>query len=502
VRSSTAASWANEPGTRPGAKTNSNKPPVCVVATRIVQEAVNANASAAELAKLAQSDAGFAMRVLSVVNSAAFQRGHKVANVQQACALLGVRGLRNVALGLIVGDMVPLNDDGAELLSVSLRRGVAARVICEALGRKDMDEAFTAGILLEVALLAQARENLSTAAQIARMPAAHRRVVERAFSVADHAEAGAALAREMGLHETTVEAILHHHDPAPPAAPLAQLAWAAERVAAVWEGGDVARLRAAARETLLQLGLKQDTADGVLRRIPELVTQTASAFQRSVGDQIDLDQLQADAHAQLVELNQGYEQVVRRLEELLREKDALAAELKKANAELETLAATDALTGLPNKRSLMNALNRDLALADRTKTSLALVVADVDFFKKVNDTYGHLTGDLVLAKMGQILPKCVRASDMAARYGGEEFVAVLVGTHTEGARIVAERMRTSVQQATVAGPKGPLSVTASFGVAAITGPGCRASATDLIARADAALYEAKRAGRNRVVVAA
>jgi diguanylate cyclase len=220
-----------------------------------------------------------------------------------------------------------------------------------------------------------------------------------------------------------------------------------------------------------------------------------------LADQVDLDKLAADAHAQLVELNNGYERLVRKLEDLLKEKERLAQELQHANQELATLAATDALTGLPNKRAFAQAVARTLALADRNKSSVALVMMDIDHFKRINDTWGHPTGDRVLAKVGEVLPKCLRAGDMAARYGGEEFVLLLVDTDSEGARLVAERVRASLARAPIAGPDGPLTITASFGVASARGPGCKGAASDLVARSDAALYNAKRAGRDRVLVA-
>ncbi len=471
-----------------------------MVATRIVQEAVSAEVSVADLAKLAESDAGFGARVLSLVNSAAYGRGTKVADVRQACALLGVRGLRNVALGLVVGDMIPTGEDGAILLTTSLRRGVAARLVAEAVGERATDDAFTAGMFLEIGLLARARDDLAGAAQVARMPAAHRSVVERAYGFEDHATAGAKLGKEMSLPETVIEAIARHHDIAPPDARLATIAWAAERVAGAWEGGDASRIRAEARQALANLGVPAGATEDILRRLPDLVTSAATAFQRQIEQQIDLDQLAADAHAQLVDLNHGYEQLVRRLEALLKEKEQLAGDLQRANEVLATLAATDALTGLPNKRAFIEAIGRNLALADRNETNLALIVIDVDHFKQFNDTWGHQTGDLVLAKVAEVLRGCLRASDMAARFGGEEFVALLSCTNGLGAKLVAERMRAALERTTVAGPKDPLKVTASFGVAAVKGPGCKDCEQGLVGRADAALYEAKRAGRNRVVL--
>jgi diguanylate cyclase (GGDEF)-like protein len=473
--------------------------PVCVVATRIVQEAVNANVSVEDLAKMAQSDAGFAARVLSMVNSAAYGRGSKIADIRQACSLFGVRGLRNIALGLVVGDMIPMGEDGNALLTPSLRRGVAARLIAEALGERTPDDAFTAGMLLEIGLLGRARTDLAGAALVARMPAAHRPMIERSFGFDDHPSAGSALAAQMKLPESIVDAIAHHHDPAPPESRSAKIAWAAERVAGAWEGGELTRVGTVARQALRAVGVGPDAIEPLLLKVPELVTLAAATFARKIGEQINLEQLAADAHARLVEMNSGYEQLLRRLEALLREKEKLAEDLKQANVELANLATTDALTGLPNKRAFTEALARDVARAARSGTPLSLIVVDVDHFKKVNDTWGHQTGDVALAKVGEVLRASTRAGDVLGRWGGEEFVVLLPGSDREGGRVVAERVRVALEKAVIVGPKGKLSVTASFGVAVLTGP--MDAGSDLVARADEALYAAKHAGRNRVVVA-
>lgn len=496
--------WPGEPSTRTGARgkpASASSQPVSLIAARIVREAVGSGVSVADLSRLAMSDPGFAARVLSMVNGVTFGLKIKVADVNHACSLLGVRGLRNVALGLVVEDMVPTGDDGAVLLTTSLRRAVAARLIAETLGETALDDAFTTGLLLEIGLLSRARADLAGAAQVARMPAAHRPVVERAFGYQDHAAAGARLGESMQLPAEVIAAVAHHHDVTPPAKRMVGIAWAAERVAGAWEGGDVRRATDEARRALVEVGTPPSAIDGLLQRVPELVTLAAASFERQIDEQIDLATLVVDANARLVELNNGYEQLVRRLERLVNEKEALAADLSRANARFATLAATDELTNLPNKRAFNETIRRDLARADRAAAYVGVVMIDVDDFKKVNDTWGHQVGDLVLARVAEVLRVTLRAADFAARFGGEEFVVLLQGADREGARVVAERIRSALELASVVGPKGPIQVTASLGAAVVKGPGCSESGETLLQRADTALYEAKRAGRNRVVVA-
>jgi diguanylate cyclase (GGDEF)-like protein len=159
----------------------------------------------------------------------------------------------------------------------------------------------------------------------------------------------------------------------------------------------------------------------------------------------------------------------------------------------ETRAASDTLTGLPNRRSGDEALKRMLAHAGRTLTPLAVVLLDLDRFKHVNDTYGHERGDRVLTMVAAVLRSVLRASDFAARFGGEEFIVLLPDTDRSGALILAEKLRTAIAGAEVAGVG---SVSASLGVAVM--PDDAGDPEELLRKADRALYVAKSAGRNRV----
>lgn len=165
---------------------------------------------------------------------------------------------------------------------------------------------------------------------------------------------------------------------------------------------------------------------------------------------------------------------------------------------LENLAATDALTRLFNRRYFDGALARELARADRASSSLALLLLDIDHFKRFNDTYGHAMGDVVLKKVAATLARALRKADVLARYGGEEFVVLLPQVSERGALDSAERIRLSVERAQIH-PGGPRKrVTVSVGLALF--PKDAASGAELLKAADKALYEAKAAGRNRVVV--
>ncbi|HEX2496142.1 MAG TPA: diguanylate cyclase [Gaiellaceae bacterium] len=164
---------------------------------------------------------------------------------------------------------------------------------------------------------------------------------------------------------------------------------------------------------------------------------------------------------------------------------------------VEQQALVDSLTGLANRRLCTAALEKELARAERFEEPLTLVLADIDDFKRINDRWGHPTGDEVLKAFAERLRQGVREIDLAGRWGGEEFALLLPGTELEGGRHLAERIREQLASQPLAGPDGAtIRVTASFGVASF--PHARSQAK-LVAAADAALYEAKRAGKDRVV---
>jgi diguanylate cyclase (GGDEF)-like protein len=175
----------------------------------------------------------------------------------------------------------------------------------------------------------------------------------------------------------------------------------------------------------------------------------------------------------------------------------LQDDLKRSNELLLELSNTDHLTGLFNRRYLMESLEKELQRCIRKGGCLSLVILDIDHFKGVNDTYGHLQGDVVLQKVALSMQKELRSYDIAARYGGEEFVAVLPdSTHNE-AMLVANRVRMSIQGTKFSGALSPLAITVSLGVTTFPSLNC-ATVDEFIKLADDALYLAKANGRNRV----
>lgn len=222
---------------------------------------------------------------------------------------------------------------------------------------------------------------------------------------------------------------------------------------------------------------------------------------RRVADgDLDID-LPASRSDEIGYLSRVFNDMVERLQDSRHTVQAAQSRLLDQNRRLEELTVTDTLTGLANRRSLVEHLTRHLERYQRNGRPFSVLMLDLDNFKSVNDRHGHLAGDEVLRRFSASLVGTIRSVDFAARYGGEEFTIILFETGSSDALDLAERIRYQVEHMRVEIKPGlALTVTASIGIAEI----CDADAKpdDLLQRADAALYQAKQAGRNRVYLAA
>lgn len=174
----------------------------------------------------------------------------------------------------------------------------------------------------------------------------------------------------------------------------------------------------------------------------------------------------------------------------------IALENARLHGLVQRQAVTDELTGLANRRRFQSQLELEVTRSRRSGSPLGIVIADLDNFKRVNDTYGHEAGDDALRGFAEILRSTVRDVDLPVRLGGEEFAVLLPDTDLSGATQLAERVRRALEHTSLEGPRGPLQLTASFGVSCYP---VAAAADELVADADRRLFEAKRLGKNRVV---
>lgn len=303
-------------------------------ARRIVQEALRDDVSVAELAQLATADPAFAVRVLSVANSAAYGRQREVTNVNQACALLGIRGMRNIALGMLVADLVPAAEGAASLLSSCLRRAVIARALAKSVPAVQHEDAFFAGLLLELGLLHQACDAFDECLEVTQSPGRHRVTRERALGLTPHPELGAELAVELSLPAAMIEAIAEHHAAVLPKAPLSAVCWVAELCAAVLETGDGSQNLTVAEAAAAHIGVAADELNELLQAASVEVQELSHALESPAGPPKSERSLHRPVERDLQEMHEQYEQMVAALSRVMDERDRLADELDAAHREL------------------------------------------------------------------------------------------------------------------------------------------------------------------------
>jgi diguanylate cyclase (GGDEF)-like protein/PAS domain S-box-containing protein len=241
--------------------------------------------------------------------------------------------------------------------------------------------------------------------------------------------------------------------------------------------------------------LEQAMADAIRYGTPwALELQMATAAARQVWVHSHGEAIVQDGHT--VRLEGTLQDITERMQ--------FQAELQRANEKLAELSVTDGLTGVGNRRFFDQCLASEWARSIRQEQSLALLMIDIDHFKRYNDAYGHLEGDACLREVARILNTCIcRPGELLMRYGGEEFAVLLLDTDTAGATVVAQRCLERIQHAGLPHKDSPTAswITLSVGIASVV-PGAGISEKDLLEHADAALYQAKHQGRNRYVCAA
>ena len=243
--------------------------------------------------------------------------------------------------------------------------------------------------------------------------------------------------------------------------------------------------------------LKEGTSIEYLKNVDKEGIETPVIVVTERGDEMLASHvIQLGAYEYLPRSRINLESLSRVLNNTL-ERASLRKEVETAHVKMAEMSTVDGLTKLYNRSYFIEALDGEFERASRYEQEMALIVLDLDYFKKVNDTYGHPAGDMVLSEIGEILKKHIRRSDLACRYGGEEFAVVLPNASKNGIYLTYERFREMVSKQPFKCESKQFHITVSIGIAFSNDAG---SANDLLAYADRALYQAKESGRNKIVI--
>ena len=474
-------------------------PTLAPIALRVIELADDEDVSLNQLADVISTDPGLASRLLRLVNSAAYSQGRATTNLNRAAMLLGLQTLKMVTLGFtLVAEVSVTCIDTRAIWRRSLATGILARRFASRLDDDLADDAFTAGLLSNIGKVALGESEAYVAAAAASqwMSAA----TERELLGFTSDEVSARILAGWDMPELLVEAVRTRNrtggpDRPTPLGAILQVAESAAMLILVDDDTDKARaLDAVTLAAAAHVGMTVAEVERTLDEAGPDIDELASLFDLDAIGPISVDEIIRAAQAQLARLSLD-------VASLLSEEKLRNEVLAESNERLAEAASTDALTGLPNRRTFDAYLANQISSRIRTprSTMLGLVIFDIDRFKNVNDTYGHAIGDEVLQAFGERLMSGCRRGELAARIGGEEFALVLPDVLPDELMGAAERMRILVSETPVYSSAGPIRISASVG--ATFSNQMRADLDRrLYETADAALYRSKNEGRDRVTV--
>ncbi len=483
------------------------------VAMRIMEVALRDDTSLRELSEVVALDPALSAKVLATVNSAFYGFPNEVTTLQHAISILGLKAVRNLSLGLLI--VQEFSQRGNTLVALASRqlwkRSLSAAVIAKTVGQQTVprltDEAFLISLMQDIGMLAL----------MAVAPERYRAVLgkdlphgpalcdaERAAFQIDHTEAGGILAKTWDFPEVYQACIRSHHGEVD-AVDGNGTSESLDRL--VRFSTQAACLQTSAGDAFEALHLKEVAEKSFLIGAEQLNEMLAQAHGHAValgaifdvpmgGLQKYTDLLQR-ATQKLSELGLSYEEALVQAREERARSQRLIDELRESNRKLKEMAVRDGMTGLFNKKSFLESIAIMVKRCVRYDRPMSVLMIDIDRFKRVNDQYGHQVGDEVLKEVASVVQQVVRETDFASRYGGEEFAVLLDEAGPNEAKVIAERMRATIDRTQFTAGKDRLHVTVSVGATTLE-PGDKTMTSEaLIKCADRALYQAKRQGRNR-----
>ena len=482
------------------------------IAVQILDAVKDEHATSESLSKIISSDPALASRILKFANSSLYAARVKIDSIDRAISVLGTETLKNIALSFSIAKTHPdIHSTGFDFnlfWRCSLTSAVSSNLLADMLGKKTGD-AFVLGLLKDIGMLFMYTAQPDAYISVFKEKLSNNITLveaERTIYGFDHQEIGAAILEHWSFPEQTYRPIRYHHDfnQAPDTVrDAALLLGLADKVSSPYHGTNtVEKVKEIHRAFHRHKTIGDDEISAYIDRVGEVSLEMLSSFEIDPGEMKPYSQLLQEANEELGKLNLSYEQLILDLKQSKQKSDKLAAELKNANDQLRLLALKDGLTSLYNHTYFQDALVTEISKAKRYHRNLSLLVLDIDHFKSVNDTHGHLFGDLVLKQVARNIRKSIRKSDIAARYGGEEFTVILPETDLKGAVLLAERLREIIEKMRLSSGGGlDFSVTVSVGVSTFDpSRDTEMSTENLFQKADRGLYLSKEKGRNRVSI--
>jgi diguanylate cyclase (GGDEF)-like protein len=492
-------------------KNSPNLPSLPAIAVQVLDLAQRPEVDIAEIARTISKDPALSSKILRTVNSSFYGRSNNVGTISHALVILGLQSVKTLVLGFsLVGNLSKNKTKGFNHITYwkrSIYAATAARALAARMNLVQQEEAFLATLLADIGTLVLDQVAGEAYGEIHERIKSHADLcaAERNGIGATHAEVGGMLAEMWKLPVMLAVPIAHHHEPAAVTEPslrkLAELVSVAGRCADVFVDEEAAPAIAEVRKACAEsYGLSEADCDALMADIGKRTQEVAGLFELNVDSPAEYEAILKRANQTLVDITLQTQQHATSLAEQTSKLTQQATTLQQRNEQLEQRATTDALTGLANRARFDEVLAAAFARPAAERRAVALVMIDLDHFKKVNDRLGHQAGDAVLKVVARVLQSATSKDDVAARYGGDELAVVLLGTTREAAARVAETVRRSIAARSVATGNTHVKVTASIGVALWEPGSPLGTPAHLLKAADLAVYNAKHAGRDRVKV--
>lgn len=482
------------------------------IAVKILKAVQHEDSALQELARIISTDPALTGKMLRIANSGLYALRTPVTSIERAMAVLGTHQIKNIALSFIIATDLRRENSVPAFFDRFWQHSVTCAVAAELLTKQLQilnEEIFVTALLHNIGMLVLLQNDQQRYPQLLEeIDISQQALVqaEQRIYRFDHQQVGCALLKNWSLPEPIIQPIAHHHQPLddPEETPsTARILYFADQLSAVYASRECAFQARLIQEELYEaFGMSAEQSRELLDLVAARSIEILQMFEIEPGDLKPYSQMLQEANSELGRLNLSYEQLVIELKEARDKSDRLAHQLSEANLRLNDLVYRDALTGLYNHRYFQESLGAELARSRRYRFPLSLILFDLDHFKKINDSYGHPSGDKLLRVLADNIQQTVRPSDIVARYGGEEFAVILPQTDIAGVRVFAARLRRLVENIILQIDGQMLQVTVSVG-----GTTCNPEQTDvtqdlLIRTADRGLYMSKHNGRNQVTILA
>ncbi len=484
-------------------------PTIAVKILNTVQN--NKEFSLNDLEKIISADPALTGKMLQIANSAFYSLPNKVSNITRAMSILGTNVIKNIVLSFVITKELRRNTtsyfDFDHFWRRSVTTAVAAELVKNLIQKKD-DDIFVTALLQDLGFLilclskGKEYDELLIACRSDRSTSLIK--LEQQEYQFDHQQISYTLIHDWKLPPSITEPVRYHHEPEK--APgqyrqTAEILSIADLLSTIYYGTETSEnvlLLQNQMETLF--GMDKQQTNELLDDVAQKSIDIMGIFDLNPGQMKPYSQMLQEANDELGRLNLSYEQLVMALKESKNKSEKFANDLRTANEQLEELAFRDGLTNLYNHRYFQEILEKEIRRAQRYKNDLSLILFDIDYFKAINDNYGHPAGDQVLATLAKQILTAIRPSDIVARYGGEEFAVILPETRESGLRVFAERLRRCVLGITTIVDNREIKVTISSGAVHCSPDHGEITKQTLIDTADRALYMSKENGRNRVTI--